>query len=517
MILTWILVIPVVGGLLAWIASQWNASLARWIALVACGAVLGIAIGIWAWHPATAPGSFFLDEKSPWIPAFGVSYHLAMDGLSLLLVALTGLLGIMAVGSTWTDIREHIGQFLLLTMLLLTGILGVFLAMDLMLFYLFWELMLAPMYFLIAIWGHENRIYAAIKFFLFTFISGVLMLAALIALYVIHGRSTGVYTFDYVTLLGTAVPVRFAMWLMLGFFVGFAVKLPTVPLHTWLPDAHTEAPTAGSVILAGLMLKTGAYGLMRFAIPLFPTVSVIIAPAAWILGVISIIYGAILTFAQGDFKRMVAYSSVSHMGFVLLGIYAGNRLAIQGAVMEIISHGVATGALFLIAGMIQERTHTRELRPPDGAGFQIPHHQIGPHRLWLGGLWATAPRMGGFTMLFALAALGLPGLGNFVGEFLVLIGAFQVNPVIGSVASLGFVFSVIYALRLVQASMLGPNENNWMLPDLSAREMTMLGVMTALIIWLGLYPQPIFNASKSSVHVVRQSLGHEFDERGTAR
>jgi NADH-quinone oxidoreductase subunit M len=241
------------------------------------------------------------------------------------------------------------------------------------------------------------------------------------------------------------------------------------------------------VILAGLLLKTGAYGLMRFAIPLFPAASIVMAPAAWILGVVSIIYGAILTFAQRDLKRMVAYSSVSHMGFVLLGIYVGTQLALQGAVMGIISHGIATGAMFLIAGMIQERTRTRDLQR-------------------LGGLWATVPKMGGFTMLFALAGLGLPGLGNFIGEFLVLLGAFQVNPVIGSVASLGFVFSVIYALKLVQASVLGPNENNWSLPDLSPRETAMLGVLAVLIVWLGLYPQPVFDTARSSLTAVEQSL-----------
>ena len=442
--------------------------------------------------------SFALEQKAPWVPALGMTYHLGMDGLSLLLVLLTAVLGLVAVASTWREITDRVGAFLFLLMALLAGILGVFLALDLLLFYFFWELMLVPMYFLIAFWGHENRTYAAIKFFLFTFISGLFMLLAIIGLYVVHGHATGVYTFDYLGLLATAMPARYALWLMLGFFVGFAVKLPSFPLHTWLPDAHTEAPTAGSVILAGLMLKTGAYGLIRFAIPLFPAASATLAPTACILGVVSIIYGAILTFAQRDFKRMVAYSSVSHMGFVLLGIYIGNRLALQGAVMEIISHGVATGALFLLAGMLQERTHTRDLQR-------------------LGGLWATVPRMGGFTLLFALAALGLPGLGNFVGEFLVLLGAFQVSPVIASIAALGFVFSVIYALKIVQASMFGPNENNWSLPDLSARETVTLGALAALIVWLGLYPQPVFNTAQPTMDTVQQSLSIDQQEARQVR
>lgn len=478
MILTWMIIIPLIGGALAWMTAHRNANLARWIALSSCAIVFGMALAIWLRHPA---GALFIEQKAAWIPRFGISYHLGMDGLSLLLVLLTGLLGMVAVASSWREITDRTGAFLFSLMALLAGILGVFLALDLFLFYFFWELMLIPMYFVIGLWGHEDRVRAAIKFFLFTFIGGVLMLASIIVLYVIHGRATGVYTFDYQALLATAVSSRYGLWLMLGFFTGFAVKLPAVPLHTWLPDAHTQAPTAGSVILAGLLLKTGAYGLIRFAIPLFPNASVAIAPIAMILGTVGIIYGAILTFAQSDLKRMVAYSSISHMGFVLLGIYAGNELALQGAIIEIISHALSTGALFLIAGMIQERTHTRDLQQ-------------------LGGLWATIPKMGGFTLLFALAALGLPGLGNFIGEFLVLIGTFQVNPIITSVAALGFIFSVIYALQLVRRLMLGPNNNNRSLPDLSLREIAMLGVLAVLVLWIGLYPQPILDRTKPSIY-----------------
>lgn len=513
MILTWLILTPAIGGSLAWIVSRWSVSAARWVALAACAGVVALALGAGFGDPAPSMGGTLLDQHAPWVPSLGISYHLSMDGLSLILVLLTGVLGLVAVGSAPADRtgtpppdragfaiqpeQKDVGAFLFLLMLLLTGIIGVFLAYDLLLFYFFWELMLVPMYFLIGFWGHENRVYAAIKFFLFTFIGGLFMLLAIIGLYVMHGRATGVYTFDYPALLATAMPARYALWLMLGFFVGFAVKLPTVPLHTWLPDAHTEAPTAGSVILAGLMLKTGAYGLIRFAIPLFPAASVMVAPAACVLGVVSILYGAILTFAQTDFKRMVAYSSVSHMGFVLLGIFAGNKLALQGAVMEIVSHGVATGALFLIAGMIQDRTHTRDLQR-------------------LGGLWATIPKMGGFTMLFALAALGLPGLGNFVGEFLVLLGTFQTYPTLAIIGSFGFVLSVIYGLKLIQASMLGPNDNNWSLPDPSPREMASLGLLAALIFWLGLFPQPVFDAAKPSLVPVEQSLSEPSGQEARA-
>ena len=498
MILTWLIAIYLIGGLLAWIAGRWSNGAARWIALLACMADFVLSVVLWVQNPVSARGAVFLEQQVPWIPQFGISYHLAMDGLSLLLVVLTTLLGVVSVICSWREISDRVGLFHLTLLVMLAGIVGVFLAFDLLLFYFFWELMLVPMYLLIGLWGHENRIYAAIKFFLFTFISGLFMLIAIIALYIIHGRATGVYTFDYPALLSTAVSARYTIWLMLGFFVAFAVKLPAVPLHTWLPDAHTEAPTAGSVILAGLLLKTGAYGLMRFAIPLFPDASVNIANAAMILGVVGIIYGAVMAYAQSDFKRMVAYTSVSHLGFVLLGIYAGNEIALQGVVMQIISHGVSTGALFLLAGMLQERTHTRDLYK-------------------LGGLWTTIPKFGGFTLLFAVASLGLPGLGNFIGEFLVLLGVFSVNPVLAIVASLGFVFSVIYALRLVQKSVYGPNDNNWSLADLSAREMALLSSLAVIILWLGLYPQPMFDTAKPSLSAVQQSLSTENKEARVIR
>ena len=488
MTLTWLILIPAIGGLLSWIAARWSTSAARWTALVACAGDFGLAVALWISHPtAGMSGAMILEQNLRWVPQFGIRYHLAMDGLSLLLVLLTTLLGVVSVACSWREITDRVGAFHFSMLLLLSGILGVFLAFDLFLFYFFWELMLVPMYFVIGLWGHENRVYAAIKFFLFTFISGLFMLIAIIGLYVIHGRATGDYTFDYSRLIATAMSSRYAMWLMLGFFFAFAVKLPAVPLHTWLPDAHTEAPTAGSVILAGLLLKTGAYGMMRFAIPLFPGASAHLAPWAMVVGVVGILYGAVLAFAQRDLKRMVAYTSVSHLGFVLLGIYAGTELALQGAVVEIISHGITTGALFLLAGMLQERTHTRDLGK-------------------LGGLWATVPKMGGFTLLFALAALGLPGLGNFVGEFLVLLGTFQVSPAIAAVAAAGFIFSVIYAVRLVQASMHGPNESNWALPDLSLRETIILGSLAALIVWLGLYPRPTFTTARPSLQAIQQSL-----------
>ncbi len=490
MILTWIILIPTLGGVLAWIVGKRNALACRWIALSAAFADFALALLLLLsaqFDISTNAGKPFIQHWVPWVPAFGINYFVAMDGLSLLLVLLSTVIGIAAITASWREITNHVAEFHLAIMVLLSAIIGTFLAYNLILFYFFWELMLVPMYFLIAIWGHENRRYAAIKFVLFTFIGSLFMLAGILGLHFVYANTTGIYTFDLPKLQGTFVPAATAMWLMLGFFVGFAVKIPAVPLHTWLPDAHTEAPTAGSLHLAALLLKTGAYGLLRFAIPLFPVASVQIRPIAMALGVAGIIYGAILSFAQQDLKRMVAYTSISHMGFVVLGIYAGTELSLQGAIIAIICHAFATGALFLIVGMIQERTHTRDLAQ-------------------LGGLWATTPKIGGFTLFFAMAALSLPGMGNFIGEFLVLIGTFQVSRTAAIIASLGLIVSAIYGLRLVQASVLGPNVKKRTLPDLNARETAVLGVFAAILIWIGLHPQPIIATARKSLIQIRQNF-----------
>ena len=390
MILAWLVLLPFIAGVLAWISGRWSHAWPRWIALAGISGDLALAIALWmrtrtAAPPAQRPWLADLDVR--WIDALGIRFHLGLDGLSLLLVLLTAFLGIMAVAASWTEIQDRVGLFHFHLMWVLAGIIGVFLALDLFLFYFFWEMMLVPMYFLIAMWGHERRIYAAVKFFIFTQISGLLMLVAIVALYFVHGRATGAYTFDYVQLVGTPLEPATAWWLMLGFFGAFAVKLPVVPVHTWLPDAHTEAPTAGSVVLASLLLKTGAYGLLRFVLPLFHDAAAAFAPIAIGLGVAGILYGAVLAFGQTDLKRLVAYTSVSHMGFVLVGVFAGTTLALQGAVLQILCHGISTGALFILVGALQERTHTRDMNR-------------------LGGLWAAVPRMGGLTMFFALGGDG---------------------------------------------------------------------------------------------------------------
>jgi NADH-quinone oxidoreductase subunit M len=388
----------------------------------------------------TGTNNWFEQVDWSWIPQFGIHFHLAMDGLSLLLVLLTMFLGIASVLASWTEITTGVGFFHFNVLWILAGITGVFLALDLFLFYFAWELMLVPMYFLIAIWGHERRIYAAVKFFLFTQLSGLLMLIAILALYFAHYRGTGVYTFEYADLLHTTLDPHTAMWIMLGFFIAFAVKLPMVPFHTWLADAHTEAPTAGSIILAGLLLKTGAYGLIRFVVPLFPGAAREFAPVAMTLAVVGILYGAILAFGQTDLKRLVAYTSISHLGFVLLGVFAANALALQGALMTMICHGISTGR----SSLWLERCSSACTRAQMDA---------------MGGLWATIPRMSGAALFFALASLGLPGLGDFIGEFLVLVGTYQVNVAMAAVAAVGVLTATFYALRFVQRAFQGPNSH----------------------------------------------------------
>ena len=478
-----LILILLVGGVVAWQGERANPNLPRWIALIttllAMLYILGIASAIepelYKLTPDPHNGStWLLYYQADWIPRFGISIELGMDGLSLLLLMLTLLLGIIAIAASWTEIDFKPGLFHANLLWTLAGVCGVFLALDLILFFLFWEVMLIPMYLLIAIWGHEKRGYAAMKFFIFTQFSGLLMLFSIVVLAVQASSNGAPLSFSYGDLLGAEPAGRLGMITMLGFFLAFTVKLPGFPFHTWLPDAHTQAPTAGSVLLAGILLKTGAYGLLRFCIPLFPEASMQFAPVAMSLGVAGIIYGAILAFAQTDFKRLVAYSSVSHMGFVLLGLYAWNTLALQGAVMQMVAHGVSTAALFMIAGALQHRLHTRNMTK-------------------MGGLWHHAPRMGACALFFALASLGLPGLGNFVAEFLVLAGLFAVSPWIAAAAALGLITAAIYALWMMQQTFQGTPDSERQIDDFDHREMATMAVMIIALIWLGLYPQPVLD------------------------
>lgn len=351
---------------------------------------------------------------------------------------------------------------------------GVFLALDLVLFYVFWELMLVPMYFLIGLWGHARRLYAAYKFFLFTVTGSLLMLVAILGLYFTHGEQTGIYTFDYFELLHTNLPGTTGMWLMLGFFMAFAVKIPLFPVHSWLPDAHTEASTAGSILLAGVLLKTGAYGLLRFCLPLFPEASADFAPIGLTLGVIGILYGALLALVQNDMKRLITYSSISHLGFVVFGIYAWNNAGLSSALILMLAHGVTTGAMFALVGMLEERSGTRLLTH-------------------FGGLLSPLPRLGTLLLLFTLSSMGMPGLANFVGEFLVLAGVFQVSAWFGLAGALGIIAGVVYLLWMYQQTMLGERQGEQHWRDLDAREMLALGILAVAVLWLGLYPAPFLD------------------------
>ena len=495
MVLLWLLIILAVAGAVAPLSERWGRDWPRWVSLVGIGADFGIGVYLWlgperALH-AQLYGHWIREFDVSWIPSLGIHFHLALDGLSLLLILLTFALGLVSVLASWRDIQHGIGFFHLNICWILCGITGVFLAMDLFLFYFAWELMLVPMFFLIAIWGHERRQYAAVKFFLFTQLSGLLMLIAIVALYFEHHASTGVYTFAYAALLHTPLSPLAALLIMLGFFAAFMVKLPMFPFHTWLPDAHTEASTAGSVILAGLLLKTGAYGLLRFVLPLFPSAARAFAPWAMVLAAIGIIYGSLLAYGQTDLKRLVAYTSVSHMGFVLLGVFAAAvasaqgmtdaaQLALEGVVLEILCHGFSTGALFVIAGVLQERLHTREMSR-------------------MNGLWEVAPRLSGAGLFFALAAIGLPGLGNFVAEFLILLGTFHISVGLAIAAAIGILVSTFYGVELVQRAFHGPNRHGWQVPDMLKREALVLVPMMAVLLWLGLYPQPVIDTAQPTL------------------
>ena len=483
MSLVLLIIIPLISGAACLFADRAGEKLPRRIALAGTSVALLLSLFLCSTNYAPAE-RWLIACHQPWIPQLGVSFTLAADGLGLLMLVLTSFLGFIAVLVS-TDITFRRGAYYLTLLWTIAGITGVFVALDLFLFYFFWEMMLVPMYFLIAVWGHENRYYASFKFFIFTQAFSLLLLVAILTLYFVHGRATGVYTFAYEQLLGTAMSPLTEILLMLGFFAGFAVKLPVVPLHTWLPDAHTEAPTAGSVLLAGILLKTGAYGIFRFVLPLFPHAAHAFSPIAAFLAVTGILYGALLSFAQTDLKRLVAYTSVSHLGFVLLGAFTWQTPAMQGAIMEMICHALSTGALFVVVGFIYRRAHTRDLAQ-------------------LSGLWHVAPRLSGAALFFALASLGLPGLGNFVAEFLILVGSYPNLPLLTVFAALGLVGATIYSLRLVEKTVHGilrlPESVSF--PDLSKQEFTVLAAMMALLVWLGTFPQAVLDTSVDTVEAI---------------
>jgi NADH-quinone oxidoreductase subunit M len=431
-------------------------------------------------------------EQYQWISQFGISYHVGIDGISLLLVLLTTILiSLSLLYSGGGDIEMRPREFCFLMLLLESGLLGTFLALDLFLFYVFWEAMLVPMYFLIGIWGHGRKIYATFKFVLFTMLGSLLMLVAIIYLARAGRNSLGHLTFDLTDLYRAALSPTEARWLFAGFAIAFAVKVPLWPVHTWLPDAHTEAPTAGSVILAGVMLKAGAYGFIRFAIPLFPQVAIEAIPLFMALAVVGIIYGALVAMVQPDLKRLVAYSSVSHLGFVMLGIFAFDPQGVQGAVYQMLNHGVSTGALFLLVGMLYMRRHTREI-----AEF--------------GGLWSSVPVYAAIFMVVMLSSIGLPGLNGFIGEFLILLGAYLSLKLAVYFAVTGLILGALYMMWAYERVMWGPLSKaaNVALADLSRREIAVMVPLLALMFFMGLYPRPLLNRMRPSVDALLARVRH---------
>jgi NADH-quinone oxidoreductase subunit M len=419
-------------------------------------------------------------EKVAWIDSFGVNYQMGVDGINILMILLTTFLLLVSSVYSWNVIKENVKEYMFALLLVETMVLGVFLSMDLFLFFIFWEAMLIPVYFMMLMWGHENKIYAAFKFFIFTFLGSLPMLVAILAIYFIHGDQSGEYTFDLFKLYQTDIPYRIQLWLFLGFFISFAVKVPLIPLHTWLPDAHTEAPTIGSVILAGLLLKTGAYGFIRYSLPLFPQVTAEATTILLYLAVLGIVYTPVVALVQIDLKKLIAYSSIGHMGFAVIGIFSLTALSFKGSILQMFNHGITTGALFIMAGMIYERGHTRKIAE-------------------LGGLWKEVPILSAFLFVFTLSSLGLPGLNNFIGEFLVLIGLFKINKIVVVIAVFGILSTAVYFLNMLQKVIFGPKKKEYGWHDLTRIEIGILLALLFFVVFLGVHPQPFLDKIDASV------------------
>ena len=490
-LLTLIIAVPLIGGLLVLFVPNRDEQGARTIQRIGLAVSLvtfALTLLLWSRFDG-ASAEFQFVELAPWIPAFGIDYHVGVDGISLWLVVLTGFLTPISLLSSWESIEKKTKEFTFFVLALEAFMLGVFVALDLFLFYVFWDAMLIPMYFLIGVWGYDRRIYAAIKFMLYTMAGSVLMLVAILGLAYLHSEATGSYSFDYARLLSMQIAPTTQYWFFLAFAVAFAIKVPLFPFHTWLPDAHVEAPTAGSVILAGVLLKMGTYGLVRFAFPLFPSAAITFAPWIAVLAVIGIVYGALVAMVQPDMKKLVAYSSVSHMGFVMLGMFALNPNGLNGSILQQINHGVSTGALFLIVGIIYERRHTREI-----AQF--------------GGLSTVMPVYATIFLIMTMSSIGLPLLNGFIGEFTIMMGALQVSLWWAVFGGAGIVLGAAYMLWLYQRTMFGKNENpaNQNLLDLNARELATLIPLIIVAFWIGLYPAPFFNVLDKPVNKLVETI-----------
>jgi len=481
-VLTILLAIPVLGAAVLLFLPRRQAGTLFAMALIAAAGDFLWSLEVFRRFDA-GDGAMQLIERVPWMPGFGIQYIVGIDGISIFLVLLTTFLMPLAILASWT-VRDKVKEYLIFMLLLETGMLGAFVALDLFLFYVFWEVMLVPMYFLIGVWGGTRRIYAALKFVLYTMAGSLLMLVAIIYLATRHAQVEQVLTFDLLHLYNLQLPLQQQTWLFLAFALSFAIKVPLFPFHTWLPDAHVEAPTAGSVILAGVLLKLGTYGFLRFAMPLFPDAALAALPWIIALSVIGIIYGAVVAMMQTDIKKLVAYSSVSHLGFVMLGLFALNLQGVQGALYQMLSHGLSTGALFLLVGMIYDRRHTRMIDA-------------------FGGLWQQVPVFSAVLLVVTFSSVGLPGLNGFVGEFLILLGSFASAPTWTAGAATGVILGAIYMLWMFRRVIFGPlnKPENEKLQDLNGRELIILAPILILIVLMGVYPQPFLTRMEPAVEM----------------
>jgi NADH-quinone oxidoreductase subunit M len=483
-LLSLILFLPLAGAVLLLFIPKENANAIRWTANLFAFAGFLVSLPLWFWYNSQ-DAQFQFVERHPWIPSVGADYFLGVDGFSSLMVLLATLFGAIAILSSWTAITERLKEYYIFLLVLQTGMVGAFVSLDFLLFFLFWEVMLVPMYFLIGIWGSDRRLYSAIKFFLYTLVGSVVMLLGILALYFYNHSVTGVYSFDVTQFQQLTVPYNLQWWVFLAFFLGFAVKVPMFPFHTWLPDAHTDAPTAGSVILAAVMLKMGTYGFIRFSLPILPDATRHFVPMIVTLSIIGIVYGALCAMAQQDWKRLVAYSSVSHMGLVMLGMFALNPVGITGSIVQQLNHGISTGALFLIVGIVYERRHTRAISEYGGLSKIMP-------------VYAT------IFLIMTMSSIGLPALNGFIGELLILQGVFITSKMWAAFAASGVVLGAAYMLWLYQRTMFGKIENpkNERLRDLNMREFATFAPLLILAVWIGLYPAPFLRRLETSVNRV---------------
>src|SRR5262245_26402312 len=496
--LSLILFLPLAGALVVLLIPKQNEDAIRWVANITAFAGFLVSVPLWfRYNPQSADFQFI--ERTAWIPSVGAEYFLGVDGFSVLLILLTTLMGFIAILSSWNAITERVKEYYIFLLVLQTGMLGAFMALDFLLFFLFWEVMLVPMYFLIGIWGSANRLYSAIKFFLYTLVGSVVMLLGILALYFYNHSQTGMYTFDVTQYQKLNLPFDLQWWIFLAFFLGFAIKVPMFPFHTWLPDAHTDAPTAGSVILASVLLKMGTYGFIRFSLPILPEATRYFVPFVVGLCIIGIVYGALVALAQKDWKRLVAYSSVSHMAMVMLGMFALNPVGITGSIVQQLNHGISTGALFLLVGVVYERRHTREISE-------------------YGGLSKVMPAYAAVFLVMTMSSIGLPTLNGFIGEFLILQGAFIHSKMWAAFAASGVVLGAAYMLYLYQRTMFGKVENakNEKLPDLSLREFATFAPLIVLAVWIGLYPKPFLDRLNTSVEHVVARVSPEYAGQTTA-